>query len=624
MNSLSRRLALVAALATVGVLFAASSANATVEPPVVTANTLTVTSDAGADTITLGVAGGFITINGTATTLAADANAQIVVNAGGGGDTVDATALAATNYGTLNINGGEGDDLLTGGAKGDVINGEAGEDRVVGFKGVDELQGGDGNDVLVWNNGDGTDRDIGGAGVDEVEVNGAPTVGDVFTARPDPAVPGAVLFERTNLVKFEIEVQAERLTVNGLGGVDQFFPDPAAPAGLVGLTALTLNGGSAGDRLDGGDGADQINGGTGADELFGGEGSDQINGGDENDAITGDGGDDRIVGGTGSDTLSADAGDDTIVWNNGDGSDPVNEGGPGFDTVEVNGSATAGDATQFVASATEASFVRTNLVGFTLEIAPDNEVLAFNGGGGNDTFKVLDEGSAMTVAGEGGAGNDELSGADEVDSFFGGSGNDLLTGGAGSDLLDGQEGDDRMLARDGASDLVRGGTGNDSAQTDRITVDGVDGVETLEATPAPVPTPGPPPSVPPKPRGSGDTSALLPTVGKFAVTHSHGKLIARVPVTCPVAEAGGCRTALTLETANAVRLGKVRAVLVLGSATVTLAPGQSKTVSVRVNHGAVGLSHHGKLSTRIQVSSSDAAGNTAAGSTAVGLPIPGR
>ena len=103
---------------------------------------------------------------------------------------------------------------------------------------------------------------------------------------------------------------------------------------------------------------------------------------------------------------------------------------------------------------------------------------------------------------------------------------------------------------------------------------------------------------------------------------SHGKLIARAPVSCPVAEAGGCRTALTLETAKAVRLGRVRAVLVLGSATVNLAPGQSTTVSVRVNRGAADLANHGKLPTRIQVSSSDAAGNSAARSVAVGLRIP--
>ena len=627
MISLSRRLALVAAVAAVGVLGAASSASATVEPPVVTNNTLTVTSDAGADTITLGVAGGFITVNGTATTLEATTAAEVVVNAGGGNDTVDASALGATNYNNATINGGEGDDLLTGGARNDLVEGGAGEDRVVGFKGNDVLQGGDGNDVLVWNNGDASDRDEGGNGVDEVEVNGAPTAGDQFNAKPDAEKPGFVFFERSNLVKFSIESQAERLTVNGLGGVDQFIPDPAVPAGLAGLTALTINGGSAGDRLVGGDGADQINGGSGADELIGGEGADQINGGEENDVIEGGGGDDRLVGGTGSDSLKAGAGDDAIVWNNGDGSDPVNEGGAGFDRVEVNGSPAAGDVTQLAANATEASFVRTNLVPFTLEIAPDNEVLAFNGLGGNDAFKVHDEGSAMTVAADGGAGNDELTGAGEADSFFGGSGNDTITGGGGSDLLDGQEGDDQLFARDETGDLVRGGAGTDSAETDRVTVDAIDGVENLDATPEPAAPPAdPPPAVVPQPQQqpAADTAAILPTVGRVAVVRSHGKLIARAPVSCPAAEAGGCRTALTLETARAVRLGKVRAVLVLGTASVSLAPGQSQTVSVRVNRGAPSVSNNGRLSTRIQVSSSDAAGNTAAGTVAVGLRIPGR
>ena len=117
---------------------------------------------------------------------------------------------------------------------------------------------------------------------------------------------------------------------------------------------------------------------------------------------------------------------------------------------------------------------------------------------------------------------------------------------------------------------------------------------------------------------------MLPTVGKCAVTHSHGKFIARAPVSCPAAEAGGCRTVLTLETAKAVRLGTVRAVLVLGSAKVSLTSGQRKTVSVRVNRGAAGLAHDGRLPTRIRVSSSDAAGNSVAGSVAVGLRIPGR
>jgi Ca2+-binding RTX toxin-like protein len=100
-----------------------------------------------------------------------------------------ATGLG-TSYGTLTINGGEGDDLLTGGAKNDALHGVAGEDRLVGFKGVDRLEGGEGNDVLAWNNGDNSDHDEGGDGTDEVEVNGAPTAGDEFTAKPSANEPG--------------------------------------------------------------------------------------------------------------------------------------------------------------------------------------------------------------------------------------------------------------------------------------------------------------------------------------------------------------------------------------------------------------------------------------------------
>jgi len=609
MFTFPRRLALLAALASVAVLSAASGASATVTPEVKN-NTLTVTSNNDGDAITLAAAGGFITVNGTATTLAADANAQIVVDAGGGNDTVDATALG-TSYGSLKVDGGDGDDLLTGGAKADVIEGNAGEDRVVGFKGEDELFGGDGNDVLVWNNGDSTDFDVGGAGTDEVEVNGAPTLGDVFVARPNAAEPGSVIFERTNLVKFEIDLQAERLTVNGLGGSDSFQPDPNAPTGLNGLTSLTLNGGSAADVLAGGDGADQVNGGSGEDSLFGRAGADQINGGDGNDTLEGEGGDDRLVGATGSDTQRGGEGDDVLVWNNGDGSDPENQGGAGFDRVEVNGSPAAGDLFKLEAGESGATFQRTNLVPFTLGISSDSEVVSVNGAGGDDELSVQQEGQKLLVAADGGPGNDRLSGANEADSFFGGSGNDMLSGGAGSDLLDGGEGNDGLFARDQVGDLVRGGSGTDSAQTDQVTVDAIDGVEALDATPAPAPAPQPP----------ADTTALPPRVGKVGVIRAHGKLLARVPLACPANEAGGCQTVLTLETAKAVNLGRFRAVLVLGSKSVDLAPGQRMNVSVRIS-AAAGLATHGKLATRIQVASSDAAGNSAARSLAVGLRIP--
>ena len=569
--------ALIAVLAGVA-LATPTTAKAAVTTDV-NGNILTVTSDQEADTITLAAAGGVITVNRQATTLVADDNAKIVVNAGDGADTVDASALAATDYLALTVNGGNGDDLLTGGSDNDHLLGDGGNDRIVGFKGNDDLEGGDGNDVLVWNNGDNNDVMDGDAGADEVEINGAPTTGDVFTAAPNA---GRVLFTRTNLVPFTVDFSAERLTVNGLGGDDTFNGD----AGLAPLTLLALNGG------------------TGDDSLTGGDGPDLISGGDGNDKLDGDVGDDRLVGDRGTDTLTGGDGDDALVWNNGDGSDVMN-GDAGADAVEINGAPTAGDIFTAAPNADRVLFARTNLVPFTVDFAA--EALAVNGGGGGDQLTVSPGLPGLLVNADGGSGNDLLSGADEADSFVGGAGNDTLTGGGGSDLLDGQDGDDRLLARDAHGDLVRGGTGADSAQTDALTVDAVDGVETIDATPAPP---------------AADTKALVPTLGHITVVRSHGHLIARIPLSCPAAETGGCQTTVTLTTARTIRLGRVRAMLVLGSNSVSLRGGQRHTLSIPLAAGAATLARHGSVSTRVQIATRDAAGNAANRRVAVNLRIP--
>src|SRR5205823_3478876 len=90
------------------------------------------------------------------------------------------------------------------------------------------------------------------------------------------------------------------------------------------------------------------------------------------DTMSGGTGDDRVIGGPGNDVMNGGDGNDTLVWNNGDGSDTMNgEVGTG-DTVEVNGSNTAGDvftADQKVGDPTRVTFARTNLGPFTLDIA---------------------------------------------------------------------------------------------------------------------------------------------------------------------------------------------------------------------------------------------------------------
>jgi len=61
---------------------------------------------------------------------------------------------------------------------------------------------------------------------------------------------------------------------------------------------------------------------------------------------------------------------------------------------------------------------------------------------------------------------DKLYGKAGDDRLFGLAGDDLLVGAGGRDLLDGGPGKDRLLARDGASDSVRCGAGQDTAVVD--------------------------------------------------------------------------------------------------------------------------------------------------------------
>jgi Ca2+-binding RTX toxin-like protein len=389
------------------------------------------------------------------------------------------------------------------------------------------------------------------------------------------------MFNRTNLVPFAVDFSAERLTVNGLGGGDVFN----GATGLAPLTLLSLNGGPDDDSLSGGDGPDLITGGDG------------------NDKLGGDGGDDRVVGDRGTDALSGGDGDDTLVWNNGDGSD-LSNGDAGFDLVEINGSLTAGDVLTVRPNGARAAIDRTNLVPFTVDFTA--EALTVNGEGGDDQLTVSPGLPGLLVTADGQSGNDSLTGAEEADSLVGGSGIDTLTGSGGSDLLDGQDGDDRLFARDGKGDLVRGGTGNDSAQTDALTVDAVDGVEAIDATPAPV----------------SDSRALVPTLGKIRVVRSRGRRVARVSLSCPAAETGGCQTTVTLTTARTIRIRRVRAALVLGSGSLSIRGGQRRTLSIRLAAGVGALARKGKLSTRVQTATRDAAGNTASRRVTRSLRIP--
>ena len=433
--------------------------------------TATLNLDDANDNVTVSVSGGLL-VHGQTTgglnsgsdwdsatagdqTVPADGTRTVIVNGGNGNDSITVVAKT-TELASSGLNGDGGDDVLTGPDSNDTLTGGEGDDRLVAGKGDDVMNGGAGNDTLVWNQGDGTDTQDGGAGNDGAEVNGAPTLGDVFTLDPDqggsdhvPAdEPGAVHDphhhralrgqrpRRRRLAHRErrrrrahAAVRRRRHRRGHHQRLRRRGPDPRR----------------RGQRL-----------------------------------LSGGGGDDRIVGDRGNDTMNGGTGDDTLVWNNGDNTDVAN-GDDGRDDVEVNGAPAAGDIFSVQPNGARIKFDRPNLVPFSIDIG-SSETLHANGLGGNDSLTVGEVG-VFEVTGAGGAGNDTLTGGGSSELFLGGSGNDTINPGGGLDIVSGDDGDDQVNVRDRTADLARGGAGSDSVIADNGQIDILDGFEAVDRTP---------------------------------------------------------------------------------------------------------------------------------------------
>src|SRR5438874_1945165 len=224
-------------------------ASAAVSSASISGTTATLNLDGADDNVTVSVAGGLL-VHGQVTgglasgsdwdsatagnqTVPADGTFGVDVNGGDGNDSI--TVLAKkTEITGVKLDGGAGDDVLTGADSNDSLIGGDGNDRLVGAGGADTMSGGAGNDTLVWNNGDGSDVINGDAGRDDVEVNGAPAAGDVFTVQPNGA---RTAFARSNLVPFTLDIgSSETMHANGLGG------DDTITVGDVGSYSVTAAG----------------------------------------------------------------------------------------------------------------------------------------------------------------------------------------------------------------------------------------------------------------------------------------------------------------------------------------------------------------------------------------------
>ena len=553
----SPRLAALAVAVGAVALAAPSAANATVTAAA-TGNVLTITSDQASDNITLGVnAAGQLALGaqtdfdpdpGVVRTLPSDGSIAVAVDAGDGNDNVN---LSAPNLAPSTIAGGGGDDIIVGSNAVDAISGGDGNDRITGFKGNETILGDAGNDTIVWNNGDGNDIDDGGAGVDETLV----TEGNADDQTSVTQQGARTHLERSN-APFSVDSDnMEKLTITSFSGNDVIATGADVP--------LAMN----------------VDAGPGDDTITTGAGNDLVQGGDGNDTLNGTAGGDRLVGDRGADTMNGGAGDDTMVWNNGDGSDAIN-GEDGVDRVEDNLSGGV-DVSTLKLEGGRVRYDRTNVGQFSLSVA-SSEVFALNSLGGDDTLDVS-PGIGMQVVADAGAGNDKFNGADEPDAFFGGAGDDTLSGGAGNDSVDGQDGNDTLAIRDSAADFARGGAGTDKATADEAAVDAVAAdVESIDRT----------------------ATATPPAAGTGVVARSAKvkKGVASITVSCPGGTAG-CKGTVTLVSAKSIKVGKLKAKLVLGSAGYSLGAGQSRTIKVRLAPGTAKLAKKKKLAVSARVTS---------------------
>ncbi|AMW35851.1 hypothetical protein HEQ62_10535 [Haematospirillum jordaniae] len=307
-----------------------------------------------------------------------------------------------------NVDGGYGNDELTGDANDNRLDGGAGDDTLSGGAGNDILSGGDGVDCLSGDDGEDTLK--GGAGDD---------------------------------------------LLHGYAGADTLLGEDGDDR---------LYGGAGTDTLDGGTGDDTIKGGDGNDTLRGGEGNDTLKGDAGDDTLTGGAGADRFVFASAAETVGDvitdfKAGEDRIDLS-GAGDLVFSEDGAHeralWTVVEGENLRLLGDTDGHVDSADINMLLQgVTSVGadaFGFQAALRSGVLD----SGNQTGPVtLDLSSHPAIQkARGGAGDDRITGNARDNHLQGGTGADVLVGGAGSDVLDGGAGADTLTGGSGADRFV--------------------------------------------------------------------------------------------------------------------------------------------------------------------------
>ena len=464
-----------------------------------------ITGGAGTDTIQAMANGTVIGLTNISTVEAITANgfSGVTISGSGGADTLNLGAVTLT--GVDRIDGGGGNDTITGPAAGATIAGGTGDDTITG---------GAGNDMFLFGGtSDGFDAITGGAGTDTI----AATANDTVIGLHSLSTVEAITAGGYTGVTISGSSNADTLNFSSvtLTGISRIDGGAGADVITGPATAAIIAGGADDDTLTGGagndtflvtgtaDGFDAITGGAGTDTIqatadntviglrslatvevitaggFSGvtisgssaadtlnfsavtlTGIGRIDGGAGNDTITGSATAATIAGGAGDDTIPGGAGNDTFLFGGtGDGFDAIT-GGAGTDTIAATGNDTV------IGLRSLATVEAISAGGFT--------GVTISGSSGSDTLNF----STVTLTGitriDGGVGNDTITGPATAATFVGGAGDDTITGGAGNDtFLFGGTSD--------GFDAITGGAGTDTiAATADNTVIGLRSLATVE------------------------------------------------------------------------------------------------------------------------------------------------
>ncbi|MBI4694958.1 MAG: hypothetical protein HY749_13135 [Gammaproteobacteria bacterium] len=428
--------------------------------------------------VQLGLAG-FTATNGIETIDASAAIGVVTLSGDWQANTLDFSNVAL--LGSFVIDGGGGDDDITG---------TGGADRILGGGWGDQtIRGGAGNDVIVADCGD--DVLDGGAGDDRFEVSGtfAKDFGgfDSYTGGAGmdviAAVGGAV---DIGMLAFGPQNGIERIDASGATGTVRIVGDWTANMLDFSATAfvggITINGVGGDDVITGTAGSDRIEGG--------GWGNQTLKGGAGNDVLVGGFGTDVLMGGDGFDTFLVSG---TLAKNFEDYDTCL--GGAGLDIIRATGGAVDIGITAFSAENGVEFFDATQAAG-AVRIVGDWQANVLD-------FSATKFNGAITIYGSGG--DDVITGTygnDVIDStgwgnqtLKGGYGDDVIIAGKGLDTLDGGYGNDVFKVTGSLAsgfedyDKYQGGAGTDTIKAFGTKVDigltsfgAANGIEVIDAT----------------------------------------------------------------------------------------------------------------------------------------------